>query len=406
MILEVVLPNYSVKKVSEIEKVINGEVHTRESIVVAHKGLVYRECHKLKAYAKRVGQDYEDIVSVGFIGLIKAFDRFDGDTYEVRFATYAVPMIWGEIQRMLRDSGTGVYYPRTIKELGWKIRKSELEESSVDVIAEKLETDRSKVIHALDFLCYGVPGSLDQPIRADESESSVADFVGKPDDQTEILVGEFIDSLCERDKQIVEMLLDGQTQIVIGEKIGFTQVHVSRLIKKIGAKYIAYQKGEMNSPQHKEMHTKEVRTLTDKRLPEITEEAVNRMKDSGMTYAAIAEHFGISAPTLANRRQNWELERIRAQYNEKKKAESSPVRTLPVSNENEINELKADLLEKDEFIQKQWKTIDKLTAERDELASQKEAAKSWIDEMKNERRLLALLLEREAERIKSLLEVS
>lgn len=168
---------------------------------------------------------------------------------------------------------------------------------------------------------------------------------------------------------------------------------------------------------------KEVKKVAKKKTPEITEEAVNAMRDKGMTYAAIAKEFGVSAPTLANRRQNWELERVRKQHREGKNVvdpveakltaqvgeaevdENTTDLSLETTYEAEINDLKATLLEKDEFIQKQWNTIDKLTADRDELAKQNESSGSWQDEIREERKLLAILLEREAARIKKLVEV-
>lgn len=128
-----------------LKKVINGESHTRDSIVVDHEGVVHSVCRKFTPWAGSVGQDYEDIVSIGFMGLIKAFDYFDGEKFPVRFSTYAVPMIRGEVRRVLRDSGTRVHYSRGIKELAFSIRKEELEELSVDAIAAELDENRKKL---------------------------------------------------------------------------------------------------------------------------------------------------------------------------------------------------------------------------------------------------------------------
>lgn len=157
-----------------------------------------------------------------------------------------------------------------------------------------------------------------------------------------------------------------------------------------------------------------------KKVPEIREEAVNAMRAKGMTFAEIAEEFGVSAPTIANRRQNWELERVRTG----KKESTDPMKVKPNENVNavkldeipadlsissnyeaQINELKMILLEKDEFINKQWNTIDKLTIERDKLAKQNEFSINWQDEIRDERKLLAVLLEREAAKMRTLLEV-
>src|SRR6185312_4697792 len=103
-----------------ITKIINGEEHTQETVVKAHKGLVHMECNKVRYVAASVGMDYEDLYSIGSIGLLKAFENFNPE-YGVRFSTYAVPLIWGELQRSIRDSNPGLYYSRPVKELGWKI---------------------------------------------------------------------------------------------------------------------------------------------------------------------------------------------------------------------------------------------------------------------------------------------
>lgn len=173
---------------SVIEKLINGVLLTKETVIEVHKGLVHRECNKLRSYAKNQGFDYEDIVSLGFIGLLKAFERFDSKTYDVRFSTYASPMIWGEVQRALRNSNTGVYYGRPQKELAWQIRRLELDSKPIEDIAFQLEISPEKVTHALNYLHYSFPASLDKPLQLNDGEAIISDLIGSPDDLTEIYV--------------------------------------------------------------------------------------------------------------------------------------------------------------------------------------------------------------------------
>lgn len=160
---------------------------------------------------------------------------------------------------------------------------------------------------------------------------------------------------------------------------------------------------------------KEVKKVAKKKTAELSEEAVNEMKASGMTYAAIAKEFGISAPRLATLRQNWELERVRAQRERGKVLdksskservadnlsvpESSAVPSLSTPYETEIEKLKDTVRLKDTIIQEQQCTIDQLKADRGEPSG------NWQKEIKDERKLLAVLLERETARIKSLVEV-
>lgn len=165
---------------------------------------------------------------------------------------------------------------------------------------------------------------------------------------------------------------------------------------------------------------KEVKKVDKKKTIEITEAAVDKMKADGMTYAAIAKHFGISAPTLANRRQNWELERVRARREAGKTLDKPQtenrvtaklvdrvptVPTGPIIYETEIVELKEANNQKDEIIKEQQKIIEQLKAERDSLFKRGTENGDWQKEIKDERRLLAILLERETVRIKELVEV-
>lgn len=401
----------------EIEKVINGEVHTRDSIVERHKGLVHRESHKLKGFAKRVGQDYEDIVSVGFIGLIDAFDKFDGETHDVKFATYAVPLIWGNIQNYLRTCSTGLHYSTNIKQLGWTIRKGELEHLPIDEIAEKVEAKRSRVIHALEFLEYGIPTRLDQPIIQAEGEMNIADVIGEPDDTTGLFVEEFLDFLNDRERKVAICLVEGKTQREIAQEIGVTRSLIWIIKEKIAKKYLTFSvtpNREMNSDAKLMNEKGGAENLFNEKNIELTEEAVDRMKKIGMTYAAIAEHFGISAPTLANRRQNWELERTRAKQkvarNQRKpintKSESKPEKPSAASlappvavDRDEVQILKEAILRKDDVIQQQRSTIGQLEAERDKLLEQKNITQRLQTELQGERKLLSLLLERESDRM-------
>ncbi|MBE1554779.1 DNA-directed RNA polymerase specialized sigma subunit [Filibacter limicola] len=377
----------------------------------------------MKNYAKSVGHDYEDIVSIGFIGLINAFDKFDGEQYDVRFSTYAVPLIWGEIQKSLRASGTGVRYSTGIKDIGWSIRKNELEDLSVDEIAAQLEVSRGRVVHAQDFLKHGIPGSLDQPIRAAEGESSIADLIGEPDDATGMFVQEFLDSLTERERMVAVGLMDGNSQTDIAPTLGVGKGQIYNMRKRIAEKYLEYSgmQESIQSPVKERTLEKEVKKVAKKNKPvSITEKAVNAMKEKGMSYKAIAKEFGVTLQTLTNRRQNWELERVREQHQEGKDmkkplekesvtavvtAESSADLSQVITLENEIKGLKDVVDLKDRIIHEQRNVIVQLKVERDELANRSETIGGWQEEIKDERKLLAILLEREAVRIKNLLEV-
>lgn len=161
---------------------------------------------------------------------------------------------------------------------------------------------------------------------------------------------------------------------------------------------------------------KEVKKVTKKRnQPVLTEEAVNAMKAKGMTYSAIAKHFGISAPTLANRRQNWELEKVRAQHQKEQTAPKAEVTSVPKetsvkssstslgdSYNEEIKRLKESIIQKNEIITVQKKEIEQLTNNINDIKSRIDLFDEYKFQLDSDRQLLSILLERETMRLKNL----
>lgn len=227
---------------TQTEKMINDESHTRNSIIEKHGRLVHAQCHKLKIFAKSVGQEYEDIVSEGFIGLIKAYDRFDGDKYDVRFSTYAVPYIYGTIQQFLNKQNVGFKYPREVKVLGWKIARLSMTDDNIEVIARELGESTLSVDRALNYLRNSNPVRLNSFVNSDESGADLNEIIGAEDDFTEIHATEYLQGLNEREKIIAEELYKGSTQAEIGLLIGTTQAQVSRVIRRMRLKYKEYEK--------------------------------------------------------------------------------------------------------------------------------------------------------------------
>ncbi|WP_413380302.1 RNA polymerase sporulation sigma factor SigF [Alkalihalobacillus sp. 1P02AB] len=222
---------------SLIEKSQAGDQEARDLIVNRNTRLVWSVVQR---FMNR-GYDPDDLFQIGCIGLIKSVDKFDL-SYDVKFSTYAVPMIIGEIQRFLRDDGT-VKVSRSIKELGNKIRKvkDELTKSlgrvpTVNEIAEHLEIPPEEVvfageaskslssIHETVYENDGDPITLLDQI-ADQSETRWFD---------KIALKEAIRDLEERERLIVYLrYYKDQTQSEVAERLGISQVQVSRLEKKI-----------------------------------------------------------------------------------------------------------------------------------------------------------------------------
>ncbi|ALA51028.1 RNA polymerase sporulation sigma factor SigF [Shouchella clausii] len=226
------------KQVKElIAKSQEGDTEARDSIVNHNTRLVWSVVQR---FLNR-GYEADDLFQIGCIGLIKSVDKFDL-SYDVKFSTYAVPMIIGEIQRFLRDDGT-VKVSRSIKELSNKIRKAKDELTktlrrapTINEIAEHLGVTPEEIVFAGDanrslssihetvYENDGDPITLLDQI-ADHSQVKWFD---------KIALKEAICDLGERERLIVYLrYYKDQTQSEVAERLGISQVQVSRLEKKI-----------------------------------------------------------------------------------------------------------------------------------------------------------------------------
>ena len=187
------------------------------------------------------GENPDDVFQVGCIGLIKAVDHFDL-SQGVRFSTYAVPMIIGEIRRYLRDNNP-VRVSRSMRDTAYHamLAKEELtakegREPTVEEIAEKMGLPRQKVIIALESVSD--PVSLSEPVYTDSGDAvSVADRISggteEKDWLDEMYIRDALEALSPREKQILNSrFLDGKTQTEVANEIGISQAQVSRLEKR------------------------------------------------------------------------------------------------------------------------------------------------------------------------------
>ena len=194
---------------------------------------------------------YDDIVQVGMLGLLGAIRRFD-PTFGRSFEAFAVPTIVGEIKRFLRDKTWDVHVPRRVKELGPRIKAAvealtiELQRSpSISEIARYLEVQDEEVLEAMEMGRSYQAISMNLSIESDWDGSTVTlfDVVGKEDAGFEatnrrMIVADAMSVLNERERQIIQLTyLDQLTQKETGERLGMSQMHVSRIqrnaIKKL-----------------------------------------------------------------------------------------------------------------------------------------------------------------------------
>ena len=213
-----------------------GNKEAREKLVNGNLRLVLSIVQKFN----NRGENLDDLFQVGCIGLIKSIDNFD-ITQKVKFSTYAVPMIIGEIRRYLRDNNS-VRVSRSMKDIAYKAMQTKedfinkyAKEPTIEEIANKMGLNKEDIVLALESIVD--PVSLYDPIFSDGGDTIyVMDQVGdKNDDKNwlaEIAIKEAIEKLDEREKMILSLrFFQGKTQMEVAQEIGISQAQVSRLEK-------------------------------------------------------------------------------------------------------------------------------------------------------------------------------
>lgn len=215
----------------------NHNQHAREELIYSNLRLVLSV---LQRFSNR-NEDSDDLFQVGCIGLMKAIDNFDL-SQNVRFSTYAVPMIIGEIRRYIRDNNA-IRVSRSLRDTAYhalqareKLSYELGREPTVDEIAAKLELPKEDVVFAMDSIQE--PMSLFEPIYNDGGDPIyLMDQVGDQKNTDHrwlesILVTQAIQHLSEREQAIIDLrFFQGKTQMEVAEEIGISQAQVSRLEK-------------------------------------------------------------------------------------------------------------------------------------------------------------------------------
>lgn len=219
------------------QAVKDGDYSARQKLINGNLRLVLSVIQRFN----NRGECVDDLFQVGCIGLMKAIDNFDLGQ-NVKFSTYAVPMIIGEIRRYLRDNNP-IRVSRSLRDVAYKALQVRDElvnknsrEPSISEIAEKLQVKREEVVFALDAIQE--PVSLFEPIYHDGGDPIfVVDQIGdnKQSDKVwleEIALREAMHRLTEREKSILDLrFFEGKTQMEVAEEIGISQAQVSRLEK-------------------------------------------------------------------------------------------------------------------------------------------------------------------------------
>lgn len=218
-----------------------GHRHLRDALVEEHRWIAV---HCARRFAGR-GEPMSDLVQVGQLGVLKAVERYD-PSYDVKFATFAVPTALGELRRHFRDATWPVHVPRRVKELHLELSATidALQQDlgrapTINEIGERMAVGDEDVLIALEANAAYRSAPLTPPAdhgAGDDDSGDDGCVVGDDDAfsrvETAMLVERLLRVLPERERRIVELrFFEGRTQLEIGERVGLSQVHVSRVLR-------------------------------------------------------------------------------------------------------------------------------------------------------------------------------
>lgn len=222
-----------------IKRAHDGDKEAREQLVEENVGLIW--CVVKRFYGR--GTDTEDLFQIGSIGLLKAIDKFDL-SYHVKFSTYAIPMISGEIKRFLRDDGM-IKVSRSLKELSYKIFQMREElanqygrEPTLEELSGALQIEKEEIVQAMEAVSE--VESIYKPIHQGEgSEIQLMDKLEEEEHPEEkilnhMMLKQLLETLNKDERRLIYLrYFQNQTQSAVGKMLGISQVQVSRLEKRI-----------------------------------------------------------------------------------------------------------------------------------------------------------------------------
>ena len=222
-----------------IEMAHEGDKEARDRLVTENMGLIWSIVRRFTGR----GYDPEDLFQIGSIGLMKAIDKFDM-SFEVKFSTYAVPMITGEIKRFLRDDGM-IKVSSSLKELSYRIFQTREKmtdglgrEPTLEELSQEMGVEKEELVQAME--ASGEVESLYRPIHQKEgSEISLLDKLEEKEHREEkildrMLLGQLLEKLDGQERTLIYLRYFAEkTQSAVGKEMGISQVQVSRMEKKI-----------------------------------------------------------------------------------------------------------------------------------------------------------------------------
>lgn len=225
------------EKEALFEKIEQGDLEARELYIKGNLRLVLSVIQRFSSS----NDSADDLFQVGCIGLMKAIDNFDR-SLDVKFSTYAVPMIIGEVRRYLRDNNS-IRVSRSLRDIAYKaisakenLLKKNNQEPTIEDIAKEIDIDKDEIMYALDAIAS--PMSLYEPVYQEGGDTlyimdQVSDKKNKEENWVEELsLREALDRLSERENKIIKLrFFEGKTQTEVADEISISQAQVSRLEK-------------------------------------------------------------------------------------------------------------------------------------------------------------------------------
>ena len=214
-----------------------GDKAARDILFEENTGLIYSVARRFLGR----GVEMEDLFQIGSIGLLKAVDKFDM-SYDVKFSTYAVPMIIGEIRRYLRDNNS-IRVSRSLRDIAYKTiytrenyMRQHLKEPTIAEIADEIGIDKEMIVYAMDAIQS--PVSLFEPVYSEGGDTlyvmdQISDKKNLEENWVEdISLRDAMNRLGERERHIIDLrFYEGKTQMEVADEIGISQAQVSRLEK-------------------------------------------------------------------------------------------------------------------------------------------------------------------------------
>ena len=220
-------------------RVQQGDTEAREQYIQGNLRLVLSVIQRFSGS----NENLDDLFQIGCIGLMKAIDNFQPDTYDVKFSTYAVPMIIGEVKRYLRDTSSSVRVSRSLRDMAYKaiyakehLMKQNCQEPTLTEIASEVGISREEVVFAMDAI--QTPVSLYEPVYTEGGDTlyvmdQISDKKNREEHWVEeISLQEAMKRLAPREQHIIDLrFYEGKTQMEVADEIGISQAQVSRLEK-------------------------------------------------------------------------------------------------------------------------------------------------------------------------------